>query len=339
MAVRTYYRQDGEILSEDSDGSVLDFLTDALGSVTATVDQTATIQSKARYKPYGDLLSGSVLRMAWVGSLGYRPTGLAFSNYYMKARHYGSKQGQWTTKDALWLLFGPYSYGSSNPALVTDPSGNSPNYRVPGIKLCSACGYAYVVWNMKMSKDRSGYLIQHVQRSGQTTMCGSSKHSPPHPCSDYYEVWRVRQGVLVKPYDKCNDYSNDSCWGNQESVDQWDIGMNVNCTHGSFTMTGTMYFSKTYPAGFKQGGATGVPGGFSCSAGLPSSLTFNSNGAEAIKDMDGTATLTFACCAPQKHCVPPPRSNCDGCPSDNNAGCIAPSLSIKPDAFTIVANC
>ena len=146
MAVRTYYRQDGEILSEDSDGSVLDFLTDALGSITATVDQTSTIQSRARYKPFGDLLSGSSLRMAWVGSRGYRPSGLAYSNYYMTYRHYGTKQGQWTTQDPIWPVERAFAYAGSSPTVLTDPSGMS----IGALACAGACtlcaGCAVGIW-------------------------------------------------------------------------------------------------------------------------------------------------------------------------------------------------
>jgi hypothetical protein len=49
MAV-TYYTVNGEIIGEHTAGSSrLDYLPDALGSVIATVDQTLTLQSTARY--------------------------------------------------------------------------------------------------------------------------------------------------------------------------------------------------------------------------------------------------------------------------------------------------
>lgn len=59
-------------------GSRLDYLTDALGSVTATVDQTGSVVNRYTYKPYGALLNksgaGADPSFQGVGSLGYRQT-------------------------------------------------------------------------------------------------------------------------------------------------------------------------------------------------------------------------------------------------------------------------
>ena len=235
MAVRTYYRQDGEILSEDSDGSVLDFLTDALGSVTATVDQTATIQSKARYKPYGDLLSGSVLRMAWVGSLGYRPTGLAFSNYYMTHRHYGTKQGQWTTGDPFFPQHPIYNYVSAKVTGVQDrfglgtgPVNIGANYN--GIN-GSSCGYFRftIGWYLYGElANTTGSVIQHISIIGQDHSCDPK--APPPDCNffkngavvyHYLEAWRHFGGNLwpdsngdVFGFDGCPDCSSGAIWWN-----------------------------------------------------------------------------------------------------------------------------
>ena len=70
----SYYTVNGEIIGESSNGVRLDYLTDALGSVTAKVDQTGAVVSTARYKPYGDLLSGTSYKFGWVGTQGYRKT-------------------------------------------------------------------------------------------------------------------------------------------------------------------------------------------------------------------------------------------------------------------------
>lgn len=50
MAVTNYYTVDGEILGQESAGNRTDFLADALGSVTGTVDNTSGLQNTYRYK-------------------------------------------------------------------------------------------------------------------------------------------------------------------------------------------------------------------------------------------------------------------------------------------------
>jgi hypothetical protein len=60
MATTNYYAVQGELLGEKvGAGSRADYLTDALGSVTATVDHTGTMLNRYAYKPYGTQLSKS----------------------------------------------------------------------------------------------------------------------------------------------------------------------------------------------------------------------------------------------------------------------------------------
>ncbi len=125
MPVTNYYTVNGEIISESTDGVYLDYLTDALGSVTAKVDQTCTVVSTARYKPYGDLLSGTQYKLGWVGSQGYRNTGLKYSGGYVRARHFSTEQGQWTTADPLWPSERLYIYCQANSTSDSDPTGRA----------------------------------------------------------------------------------------------------------------------------------------------------------------------------------------------------------------------
>jgi len=80
MAVTNYYAVDNDILGEKTTASSrIDYLTDALGSVTATLNQSAQVVNTYRYKPYGALLvktgTGVDPAYTWVGSKGYRQTG------------------------------------------------------------------------------------------------------------------------------------------------------------------------------------------------------------------------------------------------------------------------
>ncbi|MCH8273818.1 MAG: hypothetical protein IH851_03425 [Armatimonadetes bacterium] len=141
---KQYYTVNGRIIGEKTaGGSRVDYLTDALGNVTATVDQNAAVVKTYRYKPYGGLLAktgvGPDPKFRWVGAHGYRQTGKEFSDAYVRARHYSSRVATWTTPDTLssepWHA--PYRYVKQNPTSYVDPSGlqeKPPPRKWPGFK-------------------------------------------------------------------------------------------------------------------------------------------------------------------------------------------------------------
>jgi len=139
MAVTNYYAVNAELVGEKTVGSSrIDYLTDALGSVTATLNQSAQVVNTYRYKPYGAQLAktGTAADPAftWVGAQGYRQTGRKYSDVYVRARHYSSSTARWTTKVRLEdQLEGehPYGYAFNNPITYTDPSGDVP--ALPGL--------------------------------------------------------------------------------------------------------------------------------------------------------------------------------------------------------------
>src|SRR5436190_24190769 len=101
---KVYYTFNGELIGEKSaGGSQVDYLTDALGNVTATLDQTGNVINRYTYKPYGGLLAktgvGADPSSTWVGSKGYWQTAKKYSDIYVRARHYDTNTGQWTSKD------------------------------------------------------------------------------------------------------------------------------------------------------------------------------------------------------------------------------------------------
>ena len=102
-------------------------MVDALGSVTGTVNQSARCRTPTATSPTGRCLpkTGTAAdpKMQWVGSLGYRATTRRQSDYYVRARHYGSLPGMWTTVDPLWPTEPAVAYASARPTLNTDPSG------------------------------------------------------------------------------------------------------------------------------------------------------------------------------------------------------------------------
>jgi len=127
MPVTNYISVNGRMLSEVTDGVILDYVPDALGSIHSVVDQTATAVKTMRYKPYGEVLSrsGSISdRMyQWVGTYGYRATFNYASSHYVRARHYSQTPGTWTTVDPLWPEENKYTYVEGRAIYAIDPSG------------------------------------------------------------------------------------------------------------------------------------------------------------------------------------------------------------------------
>src|SRR5271169_1956937 len=114
MPVTNYYTINGEIVGEMNVGSPpTDYLTDALGNVVATVNTAAQIVNTYRYKPYGAQLAktgaGADPAFQWVGNQGYRQTAKKYSDVYVRARHYDTSVGRWTTKDPLGFEGGDWN--------------------------------------------------------------------------------------------------------------------------------------------------------------------------------------------------------------------------------------
>jgi hypothetical protein len=57
MAVTNYFSANGRLLGENGPDGRVDYLTDALGSVTTTVNGSGAVLNQYRYKPSGAQLS------------------------------------------------------------------------------------------------------------------------------------------------------------------------------------------------------------------------------------------------------------------------------------------
>ena len=118
MALKTRFCSvEGRVLAERHLPNLRQqYLTDALGSVTARLDETGgtfSLDATGRYSPYG--LGAAPASLGWVGSLGYRPTAKTYASHYVRARHYANGLGNWTTVDPLWPDEPPYGYAGSEP--------------------------------------------------------------------------------------------------------------------------------------------------------------------------------------------------------------------------------
>ena len=129
MGTTYYYTVNDELIGEHTLGqSRFDYIPDALGSVVATVDQTLTVKSTARFKPYGaDLAtSGTQPAFGYTGNTGSKRTGRPHSDLYNQNRHLGTIDGRWTTGDSLWPLTSCFGYALANPITYLDPDGLRP---------------------------------------------------------------------------------------------------------------------------------------------------------------------------------------------------------------------
>jgi RHS repeat-associated protein len=124
-----YYHTVGGRVRGETGATRRDYLTDALGSVTGTVDEASQLENAYRFKPYGGTLyksgSGEDPRLRWTGDTGSRTTGNRYAGQYNRARHYGTEQGQWTTVDPLWPKESAYGYVNGNPVSLVDPEGTT----------------------------------------------------------------------------------------------------------------------------------------------------------------------------------------------------------------------
>ncbi len=133
MGTTYYYTVNDEIIGEHTLGlSRLDYIPDALGSVVATVDQTLTVKSTARFKPYGaDLATtGTQPTYGWIGGVGYRRTGRPHSDIYIRARTYATTDAQFVFQVRMeQILKGehPFGYALNSPTNLTDASGDAPD--------------------------------------------------------------------------------------------------------------------------------------------------------------------------------------------------------------------
>ena len=122
---KRFYTVNGQMMGYEEGGVKKDFLTDHLGSITAEIDQTQTRTYDTRYSAYGrnNWSTGTGCGFGWVGSYGYRETGLFHMSHYVRARHYSYVTGGWSTVDPLWPSEASYGYVGGRASYASDPSG------------------------------------------------------------------------------------------------------------------------------------------------------------------------------------------------------------------------
>ena len=121
----SYYTVNRRLIGQKVGVLRIDYLTDALGSVTMTVDQSASIQGTLRYKPYGQVLAstGDDSKFGWNGTHGYRKVESGMPSHYIRMRHYADGPGVWTSRDLPLPSSNKFLYAASSPTVQVDPGG------------------------------------------------------------------------------------------------------------------------------------------------------------------------------------------------------------------------
>ncbi len=312
-----YYTVEGEIVGESTNGIRLDYLTDALGSVTAKVDQTATVVSTARYKPYGGNLAGADYTFGWVGSLGYRKSANSSSPMYIRNRSYLTQTSKWLTVDSVFPVQPAYGYCQANPITHIDPSGEEwtvHRHLYKKVFWPPVCAQYDIFWSFSIIPQNAssrGWLIQKVFNgaSGESCVPGGDPVEACLPPS-YYEAWLVVDGI---PYTPSKDVQGQ--WKPIPAKDNW-ANPGYPCSWGHVYVRGELKFVPDLTASPKGSNDWLSRHGFTknsknpCSLALPS--TSNYSPQTGGTSWGGLAVLTdeFACCAREKRLCSKRLTNC-----------------------------
>jgi RHS repeat-associated protein len=176
---KRFYSVGGRAIAESTPGGGrVDYLTDALGSVTGATSEGGEL-SNSRYSPHGEQGSRPVeASLGWLGSHGYRPSGRSVASHYVEARHYASALGRWTTVDPLWPTERAYAYVGGNPVNKLDPSGESSKFSP-----CESQGIGFIFGTLEEgARESRSYRFRRCQRSLEAQFTARQRAGLPQPC-------------------------------------------------------------------------------------------------------------------------------------------------------------
>jgi RHS repeat-associated protein len=156
-----FYHVNGQMMGYESGGVKKDFLTDHLGSITAEIDQNQNRTFETRYSAFGrnNWSTGTGCGFGWVGSFGYRETGLFHMSHYVRARHYSYVTGGWSTVDPLWPREHAYGYCVSSPTKFIDDQATKPTVPKWRGRSGSGMGWQYGSYCGSANIKNPGYKI------------------------------------------------------------------------------------------------------------------------------------------------------------------------------------
>ncbi len=146
----TYQRDPGgHLLSESSGGSVHDYNTDRLGTVTGLMSTDGHLTDSYGYTPWGEdngTIGSTYNPYRYTSTYLDSDTGL----YQMGARYYEPDAGRFTQIDPLSCSVTHvqrYSYADDNPVNATDPTGERTTWRCGWVTVWEAWGFnPYRYW-------------------------------------------------------------------------------------------------------------------------------------------------------------------------------------------------
>ena len=163
----THYLYGQERLASVLSGTRTWYVTDALGSVRQTLNNSGAVLGTVNYDPWGTVESGSVPTFGFTGELQDSATGLV----NLRARWYSTLNGTFTSRDPFEgnperpYSLHPYQYGYSDPVLQTDPTGMVVSDGDGGGVGSKACGIINWVWQMDSRRCVSPYQITRTKIS------------------------------------------------------------------------------------------------------------------------------------------------------------------------------
>ncbi len=213
------------ITGEETGGTYTDYLTDALGSVTATVNQSEQVLNTYRYKPYGALLAKSGVGgdppFQWQGANSVRLTDRLFAISFRDPSVYSSAAAHFIT--APKHLLGLISRTLKAHQIIIGPLSKQPTYQ-PGCISARTIGFFITIpciaasWTVEcrlrlMCGD--GYIVREARRSAWfADPCNQAGMDDPRPKPKrYWEAWQTKGGRI------CNGY----CTGSNATVFQQDV--------------------------------------------------------------------------------------------------------------------
>lgn len=125
MPTVNYITFGDEIVAEERDGVMKDYMRDPQGNVIALLDETQTQTDTFTYWPYGEVRTRT----------GTTPTPFQFNGAYVyyadmasgltyvRARHLNSVLARWMTVDPEWPQTVACGYANGAPNIFLDPSG------------------------------------------------------------------------------------------------------------------------------------------------------------------------------------------------------------------------
>lgn len=220
MATTWYHAVNKQLLAQTTSGSRTSYLTDGLGSVTATQNAAGTTTATWRYKPYGALLaktgSGDDPAFRWCGANGHVDQGLAYS-LYAPLRHYSTSLGRWTCQAASWPHNYAFAYASNSPALRVDPPARTGTLSYQPYLLNALALYikenipcqgfhSILLWDISPFADwpDKGAVVQHIEAKVWAQHCTTGQTDTLQRYS-FYEGWQYQAGKLLPPSRKHGD--------------------------------------------------------------------------------------------------------------------------------------